>query len=217
MKIEIIPLVVKEKFKSLLEPVVRFFVRYELNPNFFTTVSLIISIFSAYQFAKGSIRLGAVLLLIGGIFDMVDGAVARASNRVTRFGALYDSTLDRYSEIIVFFGIGFYFVQSYPAGSRVSLLIIMAIFIAIAGSIMVSYVRARAEGLGLECRIGLMQRPERIVLLSLGALIADLALIIMIILIALLANFTAIQRIYHVWASENEKKWNKLPANIDHE
>jgi len=217
MKIAIIPQIVKERFKQLLEPVIRFFIRYELNPNFLTTVSLIISIFSAYQFGKGSLRLGALLLLLGGIFDMIDGAVARATNRVTRFGALYDSTLDRYSEIIVFFGIGFHLVHKYSAGSKTSLLISMAVFIAIAGSIMVSYVRARAEGLRFECKVGLMQRPERLVLLSLGALISATVLVVAIVFIALLANFTAFERVYHVWAAENEKKWSKLPSDIDHE
>jgi CDP-diacylglycerol--glycerol-3-phosphate 3-phosphatidyltransferase len=217
MKIVIIPLVVKERFKQLLEPVIRFLIRYELNPNFLTTFSLIISLFSAYQFAKGSLRLGAILLLLSGIFDMVDGAVARATNRVTRFGALYDSTLDRYAEIIVFFGIGFHLVHKYPAGSKISLFISMAVFIAIAGSIMVSYVRARAEGLGFQCKVGLMQRPERLVLLSLGALISTTLLVVMIVAIALLANFTAFERVYHVWAVENDKKWGKLPSDIDHE
>lgn len=161
--------------------------------------------------------MGAVLLLLGGLFDMIDGAVARAANRVTRFGALYDSTLDRYAEIIIFFGIGYYYVNKLGQGSDSGLLISMAVFIGLAGSIMVSYVRARAEGLGFECKVGIMQRPERLILLSIGALISDKWLVIMIILVAVLSNVTAIQRIIHIWLAENSSKWKKLPTDVDHE
>lgn len=217
MKVELIPGRVKEGFKRLLQPIVKLFVKYKLNPNHFTTFSLLICIISAYAFGKGSLRMGSVFLMLGGLFDMVDGAVARASNRVTRFGALYDSTLDRYAEIIVFFGIGFYFVGNSEPGSKVSLLISMAVFIAIAGSVMVSYVRARAEGLGFDCKVGIMQRPERLVLISLGALISELALVIAMVIVAVLANFTAFQRIYYIWREENESKWKKLPSDVDHE
>ncbi len=217
MKLVLLPDVVKNKFVAIIQPIVRFLVRYKLNPNFFTTISLVICISSGYQFAKGSLRLAAVLLLLGGLFDMVDGAVARASNRVTKFGALYDSTLDRYAEIIIYFGIMFYFVVHYGGDSKVGLLIAMAVFIGLAGSLMVSYVRARAEGLGFSCKVGVMQRPERIVLLSLGALISKYTFVFAILFIAFLANYTAIQRIVHIWSEENSTKWNKLPPDTAHE
>jgi len=217
MKIRLIPDVVKQKFRAILDPVIQFFIHYELNPNFFTTISLIICAISAYQFGKGSLRYGGLLLLLGGLFDMIDGDVARASNRVTRFGALYDSTLDRYAEILVFFGIGAHFIRRYSATSSTGLLISMVIFIALAGSLMVSYVRARAEGLGFECKVGIMQRPERIVLIGISALIAEIVLIIAMFIIAILANITALQRIYHIWSEENSAKWNKLSSDIDHE
>jgi CDP-diacylglycerol---glycerol-3-phosphate 3-phosphatidyltransferase len=217
MKLVIIPQIIKENFKKLLNPIIKLFVKYHLNPNYLTTFSLVISLFSAYQFAAGSARAGAILLLLGGIFDMVDGAVARASNRVTRFGALYDSTLDRYAEIIVFLGIGYRLLNAYFADAKTSLLISVAVLIAATGSIMVSYVRARAEGLGMECKVGLMQRPERLVIISLGGLISNTALLIAVIIIAALANFTAVQRMSHIWSTENEKRWSKLPSDIDHE
>jgi len=217
MKLVLLPDVVKDKFVALIQPIIRFFVHYKLNPNFFTTISFIICISSAYQFAKGSLRLAAVLLLLGGLFDMVDGAVARASNRVTKFGALYDSTLDRYAEIVIYFGIMFYFVVHYVGDSKIGLLYAMAVFIGLAGSLMVSYVRARAEGLGFSCKVGVMQRPERIVLLGVGALISKYTFVFAILFIAFFANYTAIQRIFHIWAKENSSKWNKLPPDIAHE
>ncbi len=217
MKVELIPPSVKDGFKRLLQPIVRILVRYRLNPNHFTTFSLAISVISAIAFGRGNLRWGGILLLLGGLFDMIDGAVARSSNRVTRFGALYDSTLDRYAEIIVFFGIGFYFVSNNDPITKTGLWISMAVFIGIAGSVMVSYVRARAEGLGFDCKVGVMQRPERIVLVSLGAMISEIALVIAMILVAALSNFTALQRIYYIWRAENEHKWKKLPSNVDHE
>jgi len=148
---------------------------------------------------------------------MIDGAVARASNRVTKFGALYDSTLDRYSEILVFFGLAYFFVAQHEIYSQSSLLIPVIVFMALAGSIMVSYVRARAESLGFECKAGLMQRPERIVVLGIGALVHKYLLVISIIAIAVLANYTAIQRLYIVWAEANNRKSERLPQNSDHE
>jgi len=148
---------------------------------------------------------------------MLDGAVARASNRVTRFGALYDSTLDRYAEIAVFFGFAYYFVHKTGMGAAHGLLISMVVFIAMAGSLMVSYVRARAEGLHFDCKVGVMQRPERLVLLSLGAYINDTWLVVMLVVVAFFANLTAIQRLVYIWRSETTSKWKKVPSDIAHE
>ena len=217
MKLETLLQEIKRRITALVQPIVRFFVRLELNPNWLTTISLLICIFAGLQFGFGSMRRGGLLLLIGGFFDMIDGEVARASDRVTRFGALYDSTLDRYAELVVFFGIGAYFFGRHAQGLKFGLLITMAVFIALAGSMMVSYVRARAEGLGFECKIGLMQRPERIFLVGVSALVAEIMLIFTIFIIAILANYTAIQRICHIYMADNSAKWKKLPADIDHE
>ena len=217
MKIILLPETVKDKFRDIVSPIVRFFVRYNLNPNFLTSISLILCIGSAYQFGKGSIRLGAFILLLGGFFDMIDGAVARASNRVTKFGALYDSTLDRYAEIVVFLGILVYFATDATNSETLRLLYIMTVVIGLGGSLMVSYVRARAEGLGFECSVGIMQRPERIVLLGLGALLSKYTLIGALVIIAIFANITAIQRIVHIWATENSSKWKTVPPDVGHE
>ncbi len=217
MKIELIPPVVKRGFKGLLTPLISSLVRLKLNPNWLTTLSFFISIISAIQFGRGRLVWGAVALLSSGLLDMLDGAVARASNRVTKFGALYDSTLDRYAEIMVFFGIAYYFVNKTGQGTEHGLLISMLVFVGIAGSLMVSYVRARAEGLGLACKVGFMQRPERLVAISIGALVSDEWLVGALVLIAFFANLTAIQRIVYIWLTENADKWKKLPTDVDHE
>jgi CDP-diacylglycerol---glycerol-3-phosphate 3-phosphatidyltransferase len=205
-KIQFLPEFVKNGFVKLIMPVTEYFVRAGVNPNFFTTVGLIISIIASYFLAIGALHVGGALILLGGIFDIIDGKVARASNRVTKFGALYDSTLDRYSEVFVFFGMAYYFTQNELNGfSHIfEPYILSAICMAIGGSIMTSYVRARAEGLGLECKVGIMQRPERVVYLGAGALFHEITLLIAIVLIAVLANITAVHRLYHVWQSENK-------------
>jgi CDP-diacylglycerol--glycerol-3-phosphate 3-phosphatidyltransferase len=204
IKIVILPDWLRNGFLKIMQPIIDIFIKAEVNPNTFTTIGFIVSLFSAYFFAVGSIRAGGALLLIAGIFDVMDGRVARATGQVTKFGALYDSTLDRYSEVIVFFGIIYYFV-----GEGRMVASVMAA-IALGGSIMVSYVRARAEGLGFSCKVGIMQRPERIVTLGVTAILHEYVFIAGVIFVAIFANITAIQRIYYVWAQENGKKSEKL-------
>lgn len=217
MSIELIPPVVKPGFKRLMSPLVRLCVRLHLNPNWLTTISFFLSFFSAVSFAQGALVRGALLFLISGLFDMFDGSVARASNRVTKFGALYDSTLDRYAEIMVYIRIGHHFIGKMGQGMAETQQAALLVFIGLAGSLMVSYIRARAEGLDFECKVGLMQRPERIVLLSVGALISEQWLIYMIVVIAVFSNITALQRLAHIWMKEKEKKWIKAPSDIYHE
>ena len=183
-----------------LSPIVEVLIKLNLNPNWFTTASLLIGAASGYFYAVGQLRLAGALLLLCGILDTLDGKVARATNRVTRFGALYDSTLDRYAEVIAFFGLAFYFV------AKDNIFVSVAICVALAGSLMVSYVRARAEGLGFSCKVGVLQRAERLVLLGASSVIHEYFVIICIFIIAVFANFTAIQRLYHVWISENSEK-----------
>jgi CDP-diacylglycerol--glycerol-3-phosphate 3-phosphatidyltransferase len=198
VKFFILPPKLKEGFLSGLDPLVGLLVKLKLSPNWFTTLSLLVGAASGACYGKGYLRWGGTLVLLCGLLDTLDGKVARATNRVTRFGALYDSTLDRYAEVIAFFGMAFYFV------AHQQLLVSVAICVALAGSLMVSYVRARAEGLGFECKVGLMQRPERLVLVGIGSLVHQYALVVAIFVIAVLSNFTAGQRLYHVWASERK-------------
>ncbi|MCI0513405.1 CDP-alcohol phosphatidyltransferase family protein [candidate division KSB1 bacterium] len=188
-------------YVNLIQPVINLFIKYKLNPNWFTTLGLIISFVAAYFFGIGNHRLGGALFLLAGTLDIIDGKVARSSGRVTKFGAIYDSTLDRYAEMLVFFGIIYYYSQldsEWLWGVDISLLGAISASIGVAGSIMVSYVRARAEGLGLECKVGMLQRPERIVYLGFGAIFHRYIMLFVLLMIAILANLTTIQRLLHV-------------------
>jgi len=203
VKVNILPDGVKNWYLNLITPVVNFFVTRAVNPNLFTTLGFIVSLISAGLFILGYPRWGGALVLLSGTFDIIDGKVARATNQATKFGALYDSTLDRYAEVVVFFGLAYFFDRD-PSTflktleSSWRMVGVIAVCVALGGSMMVSYVRARAEGLGMQCKVGIMQRPERIVLLGFGAIIHEAALMIAVGLIAALSNFTAIQRLLHV-------------------
>jgi CDP-diacylglycerol---glycerol-3-phosphate 3-phosphatidyltransferase len=164
---------------------------------------MILSGITAVVLAQGFLFVGGWLVLFAGIFDMFDGAMARVQNAATTFGAFLDSTLDRYSESIILFGLLYYALQHpglqdklWPVANEQSWMITFT-FIAVVGSLMVSYTKARAEGLGLECKTGLLARPERVVLLAIGLLthtgIWALALL------AVLSNVTAVERIIVVW------------------
>lgn len=208
MKIYLIPPIIKEYFERLITPLIRVLVKYRLNPNWLTTASFIISIGTAVLFANGKIRIAAVVLLLGSILDRVDGRVARESNRVTHFGAFYDSVIDRYTEIVNFLGIGYYFIEKSGSDFKLGLLISLLVFLALAGSLMVSYIRARAEALHFECNVGVMQRPERVVILGFGALISEQGLVVALILIVFFTHLTMAQRIYHVWREATSQNQN---------
>ena len=145
----------------------------------------------------GSHAAGGVVMLIGGAFDTLDGALARATNQKTVFGEFFDSTMDRFSEAVVFLGVAVSFLRFSPdqmtavAGVALS-------FAAMIGSIMVSYARARAEGLDLDCEVGWLQRPERIVILGVALLLPAPFLLGALILLAVLTHVTVAQRITHV-------------------
>ena len=194
----LIPKRIKDIYLAKLDILVRLAMKLNIHPNTFTTLGFFLSCAAAYLVATGMYRLAACLLLLGGMFDNIDGQYARAIKKATKFGALYDSTLDRYSEVIFFFGMAFYFIRHSWY--------LTSIFVAIGlgGSLMVSYIRARAEGLGFKCEVGFMQRAERIVLLSAGGLIHLYALVTAVWIIAILSNFTAIQRLFYIWKEDNQ-------------
>ena len=185
----LIPQSLQNRFLKFLSPLTTLFSKWGLSPNSFTIAGVVITSFGAAAMVMGYIRLAGVLILFGGFCDAVDGSIARTTGKACRFGALLDSVVDRYSEFIMYLGISAYFINledySTSAGA----------FMALCGSFMVSYARARAESLGFEAKIGFMQRPERIVLIGLGALIHISTFKIAIWIVALLANFTALQRI----------------------
>ncbi|MDB5007046.1 MAG: CDP-diacylglycerol--inositol 3-phosphatidyltransferase [Mucilaginibacter sp.] len=164
---------------KLIDPIVRVFIKLGLTPNAVTTIGFALNIGVAVIFILGAeegnrgdlsyVGWAGGLILFAGLFDMLDGQVARLGNMKSTFGALYDSVLDRYSELIMFLGICYYLVGHHYFLSSI------AAFIALIGSMMVSYVRARAEGLGIELKGGLMQRPERVVTIGLCAVLCGIA------------------------------------------
>lgn len=158
-----------------------------LTPNIITVLGLVPAVLGGVAFARGQVRLGGLFLLLSGIMDMLDGAVARVSGGESKFGALLDSTIDRYAEIAVYLGLAVLY-----RGSAETL---TGVVLALCGSLMVSYVKARAEGLGLTCNVGMLQRPERLVILMVGAFIGPGYLKWAIYLIAVLANITAFERL----------------------
>jgi CDP-diacylglycerol--glycerol-3-phosphate 3-phosphatidyltransferase len=182
-------------FFAVINPIGDILEAAEIHPHVITGTGFILSIVSGILFWKGHIFGGGIILIVSGACDVLDGRLARKTNTQSRFGALLDSTVDRYSEIAVYMGLAAFFESPY-----IDALIILAI----AGSLLTSYTRARAEGLGIECKVGLMQRPERITFLAVGAVIGSIfdfifstqqALLILAILgIAILSNITVIQR-----------------------
>jgi CDP-diacylglycerol--glycerol-3-phosphate 3-phosphatidyltransferase len=164
---------------KVIDPVVRVFIKLGLTPNAVTSIGFVLNVGVAVIFIIGAeegnrgdltyIGWAGGLILFAGLFDMLDGQVARLGNMKSTFGALYDSVLDRYSELIMFLGICYYLVAHHYFLSSIFA------FIALMGSMMVSYVRARAEGLGIECKGGLMQRPERVVTIGLCAILCGVS------------------------------------------
>ncbi len=210
----------KERLRSLahalLDPVVTVAIRVGLTANGLTVLGLGLAAAAGLAFFDGHSRLAALLLLIAGLCDILDGQVARRSGGETRFGAFFDSTLDRLGESLVLLGIlGFCFrnlaalvmdparvVEQADAGLFPTTWAVVGVtaMLALTGSFLVSYTRARAEGLGLECRVGWFERPERLTLLILaGALKVFWAMSGALLLLALFSFVTAAQRVAHVW------------------
>jgi CDP-diacylglycerol--glycerol-3-phosphate 3-phosphatidyltransferase len=190
---------VKNDVAEILEPSTNFLVRIQCQPDTLTLVGLGVNLVAAALFGLDYYRLAGFTVLLAGLFDLLDGQVARAGRTASKFGALLDSTVDRYSEIVVWFGLAVSFIR---AGS---LWTSSALFFALAGSLMVSYVRARAEGLGQECKVGFMQRPERVIALGVGGLVGEYGLIVAAWLIAVLSNYTTLERVLHMRKLNRER------------
>ena len=162
-----------------------------INPNALTAFGLVVNFWAAVLFATGMFRSAAALIFFAGFLDMLDGQVARRRNRVTAFGAFFDSTLDRYSDMALYMGLLVY----YAVNGRSFYVILAAV--ATAGSVMVSYSRARAESLIPTCKVGFMERPERMVLLILGGAFDRMAPALWVI--AVVSTITVIHRIVYTW------------------
>ena len=194
---------IQQRVRQFVTLIMRPLAQLGITPNTLTLLGLVLSMVTAIVIARGYFQVGGLLVLFAGIFDMFDGALARARNASTTFGAFLDSTLDRYSESIILFGLFWYALQTgtlhehlWPFPHEQSWML-SSIYIAVVGSLMVSYAKARAEGLGLECKTGLLARPERVVILAIGLLVG--AGIWAVLLLAIFSNVTAIERIAHVW------------------
>ncbi|MDE2801046.1 MAG: CDP-alcohol phosphatidyltransferase family protein [Gemmatimonadota bacterium] len=188
---------VKDDVAEILAPSTEYLVEKRFTPDLLTMIGFIFNIGAAVLFGFGLYMWAGLTVLVAGIFDFLDGQVARKGKTESKFGALLDSTVDRYSEIFIWFGIAISFIRADDLWTS------SAVFFALAGSLMVSYVRARIEGLGAECKVGFMQRPERIIAIGAGGvlaivpLIGDIGLIVVVWAIALLGNFTAMERVIH--------------------
>lgn len=208
----------------VINPLVKALIAMGVTPNMVTTIGMlgnvagaVLLVIAGYDASVGkpvpyNLLTWAGALIIGfSLFDMLDGQVARIGGMVSTFGAMYDSVLDRYCEMFTLGGVAYFFMETDNLAAA------LVTYLAVIGSIMVSYVRARAEGLGVECKMGFMQRPERVVVTVLGILLtgilgqcgvemAELPLFIAVALIALFANLTAVARIHHTKTQLNNKK-----------
>lgn len=171
-----------------------------LTPNMLTLFGLVITSVGALLVAMGHLLIGGVVLAFAGMFDIFDGALARAAGKVYRYGAFLDSTVDRYSEGVVYLGILIYFLDKHDGLQPIIVLI------ALAGSYLVSYVRARAQSLGFTCDVGILARPERVVIIVAGLLLESFhfkigpsPLTVALVILAVGTNFTAVQRVWVVW------------------
>jgi CDP-diacylglycerol--glycerol-3-phosphate 3-phosphatidyltransferase len=162
-----------------------------IHPNVLTFLGLVINIVAAWMLAIGQFRWGGVVVIGAGLFDMVDGRVARETNRVTRFGGFFDSVLDRYSDLGLLVGL----LVWYGSINRPFYVVLTAL--AMTGSVMVSYTRARAENSIPMCKVGFMERPERVVLMIIGALFDRMAPVLWVI--AVLSNITVVHRMVFTW------------------
>lgn len=163
-----------------------------ISPNVLTLIGLVLSVVTAGVIAGGHPLAGGCLVLVAGLFDMFDGALARVKGIPSVFGAFFDSCLDRVSEGVILLGVLLYLQrEGYTMGPAL-------VFAAAFGSLMISYARARAEGLGLECKVGLLARPERVVLLAVGLILHQWLLLPALILMATLTTLTTVQRIVYV-------------------
>src|SRR2546427_469242 len=180
-----------EGSRWLLDKIVGALAATGINPNFLTFLGLVVNFWAAVMFATGRFRLAAAIIFFAGFLDMLDGQVARRQNRVTAFGAFYDSTLDRYSDMALYMGLLVY----YAVSARTSYVVLAAV--ATAGSVMVSYTRARAESLIPTCKVGFMERPERLVLLIMGGAFNRMAPVLWVI--SVISTITVIHRILYTW------------------
>lgn len=183
-------------FGKVLSALVRWLTLSGIHPNVLTLIGLVVNGVAAWILARGEFLYGGLIILSAAVFDLTDGAVARSANKVTRFGAFLDSVMDRYSDLILLTGL----LVHYARIERFSYIVLTAVVMT--GTVLVSYSRARAENLIPKCKVGFMERPERIVLLIIGALFNRMAPVLWVM--AVLSNLTVVHRIVHTWKASRK-------------
>lgn len=178
-------------FGWVIDRIVRMLALSKIHPNVLTFVGLVINIWAAFLFASGKMFAAGLVVVGASVFDMVDGRVARATSQVTRFGGFFDSVVDRYSDLALYVGLLVY----YASINRFFYIVLTAVVMT--GSVMVSYTRARAENAIPKCKVGFLERPERIVLIMIGALFNRMAPVLWVI--AVLSNWTVVHRMIYTW------------------
>ncbi len=176
----------------ITNPIVGILSKSGITPNALTLINLALNIIAAYVIATGYFLLGGVLVLVSGLFDLLDGALARFIKQTTRFGAILDSTVDRISEAAILCGLLIWYVTQGDSSLEIIL-----IFIVLIGSFLVSYIRARAEGLGWQCQVGLFTRAERVIVLAIGLLINQI--FIALCILTVFVFITVVQRLIYLW------------------
>jgi CDP-diacylglycerol--glycerol-3-phosphate 3-phosphatidyltransferase len=181
-------------------PIVGVLSKSGITPNSLTLTNLALNIVAAYFIATGHFVLGGVLILISGLFDLLDGALARFSKQATKFGAVLDSTVDRIADAATLCGLLIWYVPQ-----EGGILEIVLILVVLVGSFLVSYIRARAEGLGWQCQIGLFTRAERVIVLAVGLLVSGVSVHSVFVALCVLAIFvfiTVVQRLVYLWKQQ---------------
>jgi CDP-diacylglycerol--glycerol-3-phosphate 3-phosphatidyltransferase len=177
--------------KFVLTQIVKVLTRFPVNPNILTFTGVLISLWAAFEFGYGNLFRGGLIIILAGLFDMLDGEVARVSKSETRFGAFYDSVIDRYSDTIILQGLMVHYAREQMLGY------VVLVGVVFMGAVLTSYARARAESIIPSCKVGFMERPERIVLLIIGGLANRMEAVLWIL--AVLGNWTVFDRIYYTW------------------
>jgi len=175
----------------ITDPMVGILSKIGITPNALTFINLALNIVAAYVIATEHFIIGGVLVLVSGLFDLLDGALARFTKQTTNFGAILDSTVDRISEAAILYGLLIWYISQ---GADLEIVLIFAVLI---GSFLVSYIRARAEGLGLQCQVGLFTRAERVIVLAIGLLINQIFIALCILVVFVF--ITVVQRLVYLW------------------
>jgi CDP-diacylglycerol--glycerol-3-phosphate 3-phosphatidyltransferase len=177
--------------KRIVDSIVNLLASLHVHPNILTLTGMVINIFAMVLFAQGRFIPGALVIVFAGIFDIVDGEVARRTKRVTKFGAFFDSVIDRYSDLLLLLGLIIWYAKIHR------IFYVGLTGLVLIGSVLTSYTRARAESLIPACKVGFLERPERIVLLIIGGLTDRMAAVLWVM--AILSNWTVSQRIWYTW------------------